>query len=156
MPKPFSVILNELWLVLESQLKLKERHKAAPVRSVPLRLLVSPSFLAAAGASPLALCVPQEEDKLLALQKQTPPNGVQLSAGHFALLQVARSLEKLFLQLCLRQRFLSHSSCVGRFGLAQVPMPARALKVRLWQAKGPRRYMVQYMQPPAWPCDIAL
>lgn len=80
---------------------------------------------------PLTPCVClQEEGKLLSLQRQQPPGEWRFSAGHFALLQLVRFLERLFLQLCVRQRFLSHTAEAGRLGLCQAPLPGKAIKVR--------------------------
>lgn len=58
-----------------------------------------------------------------------PPDAAVTPAVH-SLTQTARVLERLFLQLSMRQRFLAQSAAAAALGLVSVPLPQRPLKER--------------------------
>lgn len=77
----------------------------------------------------------QEEQTVFETQQGEPPSDSKQSAGLYALTQIARTLEKLFLQLCLRQQFLAHAAQVISHGLSHIPSPSKLLKVDCHQIK---------------------
>ena len=71
-----------------------------------------------------------EENKVFTLQRARPPGDTKVSPGWFTLASIAKTLEKLFLLLCLRHRFVQLAALAADWGLSQAPLPSGPLKVK--------------------------
>ena len=65
------------------------------------------------------------------MQRDRPSGDYPASAGVFAVNEICGALGKLYIQLSLRQHFLTRASRLSACGLVQVPVPQRLFKVRL-------------------------